>query len=98
MSPVEGVRIHISHTDTHEVMSLSCDVDLDSPAHAHSAQWTVVLRGRIDHLIDGRTTTCTAGDRSDIPAGVEHTVFIRAGSIEVFLVVEPDLLALAAAG
>lgn len=94
--PVDGVTIHVSSSDTHEVMFLRCDVDLEYPAHAHSGQWTVVLSGQIDVTIDGETTSYTAGERYEVPPGVEHSVFMHAGYAEVFLVDEPDVLGLRA--
>ncbi|WP_342661413.1 hypothetical protein Rruber_05179 (plasmid) [Rhodococcus ruber] len=93
-APVEGVQIHISHTDTHEVMFLQCDIDLTYPSHAHSAQWTVVLSGEIEVTIFGETTTYRKGDTYYIPANVEHTVKMSAGYSEVFLVDEPNVLGL----
>ncbi len=43
------------------------------PAHAHGAQWGVVVAGEMILTIGGETRTCGKGDSYYIPAGVEHS-------------------------
>ncbi len=58
----------------------------DLPEHTHGAQWGVVLRGRVDFVVDGIVVTCHQGDTYSIPAGAPHSAFMHAGTagIDVF--------------
>lgn len=76
---IPGVTIRVSRTDTHDVWFLTSETDLDYPPHAHPAQWSVVLEGRIHVTMNGETRCYGKGDRYFLPAGVEHQVKLEAG-------------------
>ena len=58
----------------------------DLPEHSHGAQWGVVLRGRVDFVVDGVAATYGPGDTYSIPAGAPHSAFMHPGTagIDVF--------------
>lgn len=90
--PIEGLKIYISHSATHEVWFLQSDVAIDYPPHAHAAQWSVVLEGRIEVTMDGQTQCFQKGDRYFIPDGIEHSVKMDPGYAEVIFLNDPNLL------
>lgn len=81
---IEGLRIYVSHSDTHEVWFLETDVELDYPAHAHKAQWGIVLEGKMELTIFGQTKPYSKGDRYFIPEGAEHSIKMHEGYSEIF--------------
>lgn len=89
---IEGLRIRISHADSHEVWFLESDIELDYPPHAHAAQWGVVLEGTIQVTMDNQTQCFSKGDRYFLPEGVEHSVKLSAGYAEIIFLNDPNLL------
>ena len=57
--------------------------DFHLPPHAHGAQWGTVLHGEMEVTIAGKAAMHRAGDSYDIPAGMEHSVRAKAGTIVV---------------
>lgn len=55
------------------------DKDVNLPLHSHESQYGIVLEGRIELTINGKTNTYTKGDRYFIPKGVMHSGKIYAG-------------------
>jgi len=49
------------------------------PPHRHGAQWGVVLAGRMELTLGGKTEYYGPGQTHYIPAGVEHTALLHAG-------------------
>ena len=60
------------------------------PEHSHEAQWGVILGGRIDLTIEGKTHTFRKGDSYFIPAGVPHSARIYAGYADITFFAAPD--------
>jgi quercetin dioxygenase-like cupin family protein len=81
--PVAGCTAYLSQTDTHQVLFMQFDQDVELPEHSHAAQWGVVLEGRIEMTIGGVNRTFTKGDRPYIPAGVKHSARIHAGYADI---------------
>jgi len=77
--PIEGCTANLSQTDTHQILFMQFEKDVNLPLHSHAAQWGVVFAGRIEMTIDGITRMYTAGENYFIPAGVEHHGRIFAG-------------------
>jgi mannose-6-phosphate isomerase-like protein (cupin superfamily) len=94
---IDGLTIHISHSDTHEVWFLHSETPVDYPPHAHSAQWGIVLAGEIEIAMQGKRRCFTKGDSYYLPKGVEHSVKMSAGYAEIIFVNEPDFLGRTAA-
>jgi quercetin dioxygenase-like cupin family protein len=84
-----GVTIHLSKAESHVVYYLSATQDLDYPAHAHAAQFAVVLDGRIDVTTNNGTQSYSRGDRYYLPAGTEHSVKLHAGFAEMSYLDDP---------
>lgn len=89
---LEGLRIYISHAETHEVWFLETDVEIDYPSHSHKAQWGIILEGTMEFTINGRTQTYTKGDRYFIPESVEHSIKMHAGYSEIIFLNDPNFL------
>lgn len=47
------------------------------PAHAHQAQWGVILDGEVELTIDGQPHIFRRGDSYTIPDGVVHSARVR---------------------
>jgi quercetin dioxygenase-like cupin family protein len=77
--PFDGVHAYLSQGESHQIIFMRFEKDVDLPAHAHAAQWGVVLEGRIELIIGGVKNTFGKGDRYFIPGGVAHSGRIFAG-------------------
>ncbi len=87
--PFDGVTGYLSQGDDHQIVFLEFENDFDLPAHSHAEQWGVILAGQIDLTFDGVEHKLTAGDHYTIPAGVEHSARIYAGSAAMDFYAEP---------
>ncbi len=87
--PFDGVTGYLSQGDDHQIVFFEFERDLDLPAHSHAEQWGVILAGQIDLTYDGVVHTLTTGDSYTIPAGVEHSARICAGSAAMDYYAEP---------
>lgn len=81
--PIDGVTAYLSQSDSHQVIFMQFEKDADLPEHSHESQWGIVLEGRIDLVIDGKSHTFTKGDRYFIPGGVKHSGRIHAGYADI---------------
>ena len=63
---------------------------MELPAHAHKGQWGTVIEGQIELTIGGDTRVYHPGDSYDIPAGVEHSARVPAGTKVMDVFEEPD--------
>jgi quercetin dioxygenase-like cupin family protein len=88
--PFEGVKAYLSQSDTHQIIFMEFKKDVDLPEHSHAAQIGIVLEGRIDLTIGGKTKTFTKGDRYFIPEDTLHSGKIYAGYADVTFFNEPD--------
>lgn len=74
-----GLRGWLLQGDTGQVLYNESDTEVNVPEHAHGEQWGVVLKGRIELVIEGRTKIFTRGDMYHIPAGALHRAHIFPG-------------------
>ena len=88
--PFDGVKAYISQSDTHQIIFMEFEKDVDLSEHSHAAQIGIVLEGRIDLTIGGKTKTYTKGYRYFIPEGTLHSGKIYAGYADVTFFNEPD--------
>jgi mannose-6-phosphate isomerase-like protein (cupin superfamily) len=88
--PLDGVTAYLSQSDTHQILFMAFEKDVDLPEHAHADQVGIVLEGKIDLVIDGKHHSFTKGDRYHIPAGVKHSGKIYAGYSDITFFNEPD--------
>jgi quercetin dioxygenase-like cupin family protein len=88
--PLEGVTAYLSRSDTHQILFMEFERDVDLPEHSHAAQIGIVLEGQIELVIGGERRCFTRGDRYYIPAGVKHSGKIRAGYADITFFDEPN--------
>jgi len=81
--PLAGVTAYLSQSDTHQILFMEFEKDVDLPEHSHEAQMGIVLEGKIDLVIGGEKRSFIKGDRYYIPAGVKHSGKIYAGYADV---------------
>ncbi|SDP77781.1 cupin domain-containing protein [Desulforhopalus singaporensis] len=88
--PVEGITAYLSQSETHQIVFMQFDKDVDLPEHSHAAQIGIVLEGKIDLIIDGEKGSYYKGDRYYIPEGIKHSGKIYAGYADMTFFNEPD--------
>ena len=88
--PLEGIKAYLSQSDTHQIIFMEFEKDVDLSEHSHAAQIGIVLEGQIDLTIDGKKKTYTKGNRYYIPDGVLHSGKIYAGYADITFFDEPD--------
>ena len=88
--PLDGVTAYLSQSDSHQILFMQFEKDIDLPEHSHEAQMGIVLEGTIDLVIDGKKRTFSKGDRYYIPGGVKHSGKIYAGYADITFFNEPD--------
>lgn len=81
--PFEGVRAYISQSDSHQILFMEFENDIEVPEHSHGAQWGVVIKGEIELTIDGKEKIYKKGDSYFIPVGIIHSAKIKAGYSDV---------------
>ncbi len=77
--PLDGITAYLSQSDTHQILFMQFEEDVELPEHSHAAQMGIVLEGKIDLVIGGEKLCFTKGDRYFIPEGVKHSGKIYAG-------------------
>jgi quercetin dioxygenase-like cupin family protein len=87
--PLEGIKAYLSQSDTHQILFMEFEKDVDLPEHSHAAQVGIVLEGTIDLTIDGKGQSYTKGDRYYIPEGAVHSGKIHAGYADITFFNEP---------
>ena len=88
--PLDGLKAYLSQADSHQILFMQFDEDVEIPEHSHEGQWGVVLEGRIDLMIEGVERTYTKGDRVFIPKGARHSGKIYAGYADISFFNESD--------
>lgn len=84
--PYEGLRGYALQGDRGLVVFSEADTEVNVVEHSHGDQWGIVLEGRVDYIVAGRTQHYYAGDTYFIPAGVPHGVKFYPGarSVDIF--------------
>ncbi|WP_026841741.1 cupin domain-containing protein [Citrifermentans bremense] len=88
--PLKGITAYLSQADSHQIIFMQFDEDVELPEHSHESQWGVVLEGRIELVIDGVKRSYVKGDRYFIPQGVPHSGRIYAGYADMTFFDQPD--------
>jgi len=88
--PMDGITAYLSQSDTHQVIFMQFEKDVDLPEHSHAAQIGIVLEGKIELVIDGKKQFFTKGDRYYIPESVKHSGKIYAGYADITFFNEPN--------
>ena len=81
--PIEGIKAYLSQSDTHQIIFMEFEKDVDLPEHSHAAQVGFVLSGKIELIIDGTKNEYIKGDIYFIPENVKHSGKIYAGYADI---------------
>ncbi len=87
--PHDELTAYLSQSDSHQILFMEFEKDVDLPEHSHADQFGIVLEGMIELVIDGKKHRFTKGDRYHIPEGVRHSGKIFAGYADLTFVNEP---------
>jgi len=87
--PLKGIRAFLSQADSHQIIFMEFEEDVDLPEHSHAAQVGIVIQGEIDLVVDGESRTYGKGSIYHIPSGVKHSGKIHAGYADVTFFDEP---------
>ncbi len=87
--PLDGIKAYLSQSDSHQIIFMEFEKDVDLPEHSHAAQFGIVLEGKIELMIDGKKKTYMKGDRYYIPEGTAHSGKIYAGYADITFFNEP---------
>ena len=88
--PLDGLTAYLSQSETHQILFMEFEKDVDLPEHAHADQVGIVLDGKIELVIDGKKHLFTKGDRYHIPEGIKHSGKIYAGYTDITFFNEPN--------
>ena len=87
--PIDGITAFLSQSETHQIIFMEFDRNVDLPEHSHAAQVGFVIEGVIELSINGKCETYRKGDRYYIPEGVLHSGKIFAGYADITFFDEP---------
>ncbi len=87
--PLEGVTAYLSQAETHQIIFMHFEKDVDLPEHSHGAQIGIVLEGTIKLIIDGKEHLFSKGDQYYIPEGTPHSGMIYAGYADITFFGDP---------
>ncbi len=51
--PLDGLTAYLSQSDSHQILFMEFEKDVDLPEHSHADQVEIVLEGKIELVIDG---------------------------------------------
>jgi len=88
--PIEGIKAYLSQSDTHQIIFMEFENDIDLSEHSHAAQVGFVLEGKIELAINGEKKDYIKGDRYYIPGGVPHSSKIYAGYADISFFNDPE--------
>ncbi len=88
--PLEGLRAYLSQAESHQIIFMEFEKDVDLPEYSHAAQVGIVLEGKIELIISGEKATYKKGDRYYIPEGVLHSGKIFVGYTDITFFDEPN--------
>jgi quercetin dioxygenase-like cupin family protein len=70
---IKGIRAHVLQGEKHQLVFFEMEPCALVPEHNHEYdQWGMMIEGKMELIIDGKTRTCEKGDEYVIPAHVKH--------------------------
>jgi len=70
---IKGGRAWISQSVTHQIVFFEVAAGLDLPRHSHSyPQWGIVIEGKMELTVDGKSNVYQKGDEYLVPIGAVH--------------------------
>ena len=88
--PLQGIEAYLSQSENHQVIFMKFNEDVELQEHFHESQWSIVLEGKIDLIIDGLKRTYSKADRYFIPKGIKHSGKIYPGYADITFFNQPD--------
>jgi len=88
--PFEGVKGWIMQDEKVSALFFELDPIGKVPDHSHCAQWGMVLEGKMNLTIDGKTSTYMKGDRYFIPEGIIHSAEFLTKCYVIDFFADPD--------
>ena len=88
--PLEGLRGWLLAGDSGQVLFLECGAEVDMPEHTHGSQWGIVVSGKVDLTVGGKTKTYICGESYTIAAGTPHKAHLHAGLRAIDFFTDPD--------
>lgn len=88
--PSTSVRSCVLQSENGQMIFFQILEDLDLPAHSHKGQWGMVIDGRMELTIAGKTNVHERGGSYYIPSGVVHSAKIAAGTLVMDFFEEPN--------
>ena len=80
---INGAVAHLAQGENYQILFMEFEQDVELPEHAHESQWGIVLRGKIELVINGVLHTFQKGDTYFIPKNVIHSGKIYAGYSDI---------------
>lgn len=70
---IEGVKAWILQGENHQLVFFEFKPDTQVPEHSHDYdQWGMLIEGKMNLVVNGKTRTCEKGEEYIIPAGAKH--------------------------
>ncbi len=88
--PLNGLTAYLSQSETHQILFMQFEEEIELPEHSQESQWGIVLDVRIDLTVYGVVKTYLKGNRYFIPAGVKHSAKIYTGYADITFFDEKD--------
>ena len=77
--PVKGLRGWLVLSQGGQALFLQTENEVHVPQHHHGDQWGIVIEGKMELAIGGKTETYSQGDSYFIPAGTLHGAVLYPG-------------------
>jgi quercetin dioxygenase-like cupin family protein len=81
--PVKDLDVRLLQGPNRQVVFISTDKKVVVPEHSHGGQWGIIVNGKLDLTIAGKTSTLAAGDSFYIPSGTRHSAVLYPGFREI---------------
>jgi quercetin dioxygenase-like cupin family protein len=70
---IEGIKARILQGEKHQLVFFEMEPSTQVPEHCHDYdQWGIMIDGKMELTINGKTRTCEKGDEYLIPAKAPH--------------------------
>jgi quercetin dioxygenase-like cupin family protein len=69
----KGIRARILQGEKHQLVFFEMEPSAQVPEHSHEyAQWGIMIKGKMELVIQGKPRICEKGDEYVIPAKAKH--------------------------
>ena len=84
---IKGIKAHILQGEKHQLVFFEMEPSTLVPEHNHDYdQWGMMIKGKMELTIEGKTRICKTGDEYVIPAHAKHSAkfLIRSRVMDFF--------------